>query len=178
MRLWMIGLTGLGQVNLLSGRIRHYQVGFGSATRCTPVNPLGCSTGRLGHAGPTRAVRSAGPRRIWPKADFQLRNSFSFSNLFCKLQSNLNSHQIWISMTSTRTIKYKSTSSHQEKYATAWMQQIIIYLNVYILIELYSFRKPGCYKPTPIKMNLVPKIRMDRKRNLETLHSTLPPFAM
>jgi hypothetical protein len=30
----------------------------------------------------------------------------------------LNSNQIWISMTSTRTIKYKSTSSHQEKYAT------------------------------------------------------------
>jgi hypothetical protein len=31
----------------------------------------------------------------------------------------LNSNQIWISTTSTRTIKYKSTSSHQEKYAMA-----------------------------------------------------------
>jgi hypothetical protein len=30
--------------------------------------------------------------------------------------------------------------------------------------------------PTPLKMNLVPEIRMDRKRNLETLPSTLPPF--
>jgi hypothetical protein len=37
-----------------------------------------------------RARESAGPRR----ADFQLRNYFSFSNLFCKLQINLNSNQI------------------------------------------------------------------------------------
>jgi hypothetical protein len=29
-----------------------------------------------------------------PKADFQLRNSFSFSTLFCKLQINLNLNQI------------------------------------------------------------------------------------
>jgi hypothetical protein len=30
----------------------------------------------------------------------------------------LNSNQIWMSTTATHTIKYKSTSSHQEKYAT------------------------------------------------------------
>jgi hypothetical protein len=107
----MIGLTGLGRVNLLSGRIWRYRVGFGSN-----VNLV---------------VRLAGPHRIRPEADFQLRNYFSFSNLFYKLQINLNSNQVLISTTSTRTIKYKSTSSHQEKYATAWMQQIIIYLNIY-----------------------------------------------
>jgi hypothetical protein len=28
------------------------------------------------------AVRPAGPRRIRPEADLQLRNSFSFSNMF------------------------------------------------------------------------------------------------
>jgi hypothetical protein len=55
---------------------------------------LGYGPGRLGRAGRTRAVRPAGLRRIWPEADFQLRNSFSFSFLFCKLQINLNSNQI------------------------------------------------------------------------------------
>jgi hypothetical protein len=42
--------------------------------------------------GLTRRLRArwpAGPRRIRPEADFQLRNSFSFSNLFYKLQFNL-----------------------------------------------------------------------------------------
>jgi hypothetical protein len=98
MRFRMIGLMGLitgsGRVNLLSGRIRCYQVEFGSATRCAPVNPLGRSAGRLGRVGHVRAVRPARPRRIRPEADFQLRNSFSFLNLFCKLQINLNSNQI------------------------------------------------------------------------------------
>jgi hypothetical protein len=46
--------NGFGRVNLLSGWMRRYQVGFGSATRCAPVNPLGRSTGRLGHAGRAR----------------------------------------------------------------------------------------------------------------------------
>jgi hypothetical protein len=46
-------------------------------------------------AGPRRprARWPAGPRRIQPEADFRLR-FFSFSNLFCKLQINLNSNQI------------------------------------------------------------------------------------
>jgi hypothetical protein len=86
---------GLGQVNLLSGRIRRYRVRFGSATWCVPVNLLGRGTGRLGRAGRAHAVRPAGLRRIQPEANFELRNSFfSFSNLFCKLQINLNSNQI------------------------------------------------------------------------------------
>jgi hypothetical protein len=41
---------GSGQVNLLSGQTQHYQVGFGSATQCAPVNPLGRGAGRLGCA--------------------------------------------------------------------------------------------------------------------------------
>jgi hypothetical protein len=32
--------------------------------------------------------------KIRPKSQFQIRNSFSFSNLFYKLQMNLNSNQI------------------------------------------------------------------------------------
>jgi hypothetical protein len=27
----------------------------------------------------------------------------------------------------------------------------------------------GCDEPAPLKMNLIPEIRMDRKQNLETL---------
>jgi hypothetical protein len=42
--------TGSGGVNLLSGRIWHYRIGFGSATRCAPVSLLGRGTGRLGRA--------------------------------------------------------------------------------------------------------------------------------
>jgi hypothetical protein len=65
-------ITGLGQVNLLSGRIRCYRVGFGSATQCAPVNPLGHSAGRLGRAGRTCAVRPAGPRHgFGPNANFK-----------------------------------------------------------------------------------------------------------
>jgi hypothetical protein len=47
---------------------------------------------------------------------------------------------------------------------------------MYKFIEFYSFRKIGCYKPTPLKMNLVLEIQSDRKRNLETLPSTLILF--
>jgi hypothetical protein len=70
-----IGLTGMitgsGQVNLLSGRIWRYRVGFGSATRCAPSNPLGHGAGRLGHAGRAHAVRQAGPcRGFGPNASF------------------------------------------------------------------------------------------------------------
>jgi hypothetical protein len=85
---------GSGRVNLLSGRIRRYRVGFVSATWCAPVNPLGRGASRLGHAGRAHAVRPAGLHRIRPEADFQLRNSFLFPNLFCKFEINLNSNQI------------------------------------------------------------------------------------
>jgi hypothetical protein len=54
MRFQMIGLTGSGRVNLLSGQIRCYRVEFGFATRCAPMNPLGRGAGRLGRAGQAR----------------------------------------------------------------------------------------------------------------------------
>jgi hypothetical protein len=85
-------VTGSGRVSLLSGRtcltgrvqLRH--VGFAPAIHLAAA-PL---------AGPRRprAQWPARLRRIQPEADFQLRNSFYFSNLFCKLQINLNSNQI------------------------------------------------------------------------------------
>jgi hypothetical protein len=34
-------------------------------------------------------------------------------------------------------------------------------------------KKLGCYKPTPLKMNLIPEIQIDRKRSLETRPLTL-----
>jgi hypothetical protein len=99
MQFQMIGSTGMitgsGRVNLPSCRIRCYRVRFGSATRCVPVNPLGRGDGRLGHAGRTCAVRPAGPRRIRSEADFQLRNSFSFSNQF-EFKSNLNFNDFYL----------------------------------------------------------------------------------
>jgi hypothetical protein len=60
----------------------------------------------------------------WAKLDSsqqdrkKIVNPFSFSNMFYRFQTNLNLNQILISMTSTHTINYKSTSSHKEKYAT------------------------------------------------------------
>jgi hypothetical protein len=47
-------IRGLDRVNLLSGRIWRYRVGFGSVTWCAPMNPLGHGADRLGHAGHAR----------------------------------------------------------------------------------------------------------------------------
>jgi hypothetical protein len=49
---------GSGQVNLLSGQIRRYQVRFGSATRCAPANLLG-HAGRVRGEAVWAAVNSA-----------------------------------------------------------------------------------------------------------------------
>jgi hypothetical protein len=63
---WLNGYdNGFGWVNLLSGQIQHYQVGFGSATRCAPMNLLGHSAGRLG-----RAVDSAQKPNLNKKSFF------------------------------------------------------------------------------------------------------------
>jgi hypothetical protein len=43
-------ITGSAQVYLLSGQIRRYRVGFGSAMRCAPARTLGRSAGWLGRA--------------------------------------------------------------------------------------------------------------------------------
>jgi hypothetical protein len=64
-----------------------------------------------GQAGPTGWISGQEP--------ISNKKFHSFSNLFYKLQFNLNPNQIGISTTSAHTIKYKSTSSHQEKNATA-----------------------------------------------------------
>ncbi len=53
------------------------------------------------------------------------------------------------------------------------MQQSNIYLGIYIIEYYFLLEKSGCYKPTPLKMNLVPEIRTDQKRNLEIQPSTL-----
>jgi hypothetical protein len=68
--------------------------------------------------------RSFGP---WPIEE--MKKAFYFFQIFSKFQTNFNWNQIWILMTSTRTIKYKSTSPPQKKYASAWNTiNIIIYL--------------------------------------------------
>jgi hypothetical protein len=103
-------LNGFGSDSALSGQ-----------TRLTGRIWLRYAGARLWTIGPRR--RPVGPRRpraweeagwaepgIWPKSLRKLENHFPFSKLFYKLQTNL--------MTSTCTIKYKSTSSHHEKYAT------------------------------------------------------------
>jgi hypothetical protein len=71
-------ITGSGRVSLLSGQIRHYQVGLsltGQIQLCYAVRtrePLGRGAGRLGRAGRAGAGRPAGPRRRFsPKAEFK-----------------------------------------------------------------------------------------------------------
>jgi hypothetical protein len=89
-------ITGSGRVNLLSGQIRRYRVEFGSATRCAPVNLLGCNAGRLGRAGSARAVRPARPRHgFGPNVGFEIRFFFLFQIYFInynqfEFKSNLN----------------------------------------------------------------------------------------
>jgi hypothetical protein len=53
------------------------------------------------------------------------------------------------------------------------MQQSNVYLGIYTIEYYFLFEKSRCYKPTPLKMNLVPEIRTDQKRNLEIVLSTL-----
>jgi hypothetical protein len=60
---------------------------------------------------------------------------------------------------------------HQHENAT--IKYLFRFINYRILFLL---EKSGCYKPTPLKMNLVPEIRTDRKRNMEILLSTPLPF--
>jgi hypothetical protein len=44
-------------------------------------------------------------------------------------------------------------------------------------MAFYFLRKTGCYKPSPLKMNLTLEIRTDRKRNLKILPSIIPLIA-
>jgi hypothetical protein len=56
------------------------------------------------------------------------------------------------------------------------MQQSNIYLGIYTIEYYFLLEKSGCYEPTPLKMNLIPEIRTDRKRNMEILLLTLLLF--
>jgi hypothetical protein len=53
------------------------------------------------------------------------------------------------------------------------MQQTIIYLYKQIIPKVLFFPKIRALQTYPLKMNLVPKIQMDQKRNSGTLPSTL-----
>jgi hypothetical protein len=70
----MIGLTGMitgsGRVNLLSGQIQRYRVGFGSATRSTLASPLGRGADRLGRASCARGEACWATPWIRPKHRF------------------------------------------------------------------------------------------------------------
>jgi hypothetical protein len=48
---------------------------------------------------------------------------------------------------------------------------------MHYLGRFYFFQKLGCYKPTPLRMNLAPEIRTDWKRYLKTLPSADLLFA-
>jgi hypothetical protein len=104
---------GKGINAVLNDRLNRFDNGFGSGLDLLrDARPWICwATAPAGWAAPNSA-----------RSQFPIKKFFFFSNLFCKLQINLNSNQIWISTTFTHTINYKSTSSLQEKYATAWMQ--------------------------------------------------------
>jgi hypothetical protein len=83
---------------------------FGSVTPSQLGRPVAC---RATHGGfSSGCFAGYGREEKW--------NGLFIFQSFSKLQTNLNSNQIWISMTSTRTIKYKNTSQHHEKYASAW----------------------------------------------------------
>jgi hypothetical protein len=143
-------IKGSGRVCLLSGQIRRYRVGFPLLHGCTPGRPLGRGVDWLGRAG------YAWEKASWPASGFRpirlgkIENHFSFS-IFYKFQTNLNSNQILISTTSSRTIKYKSTLSHNKICNDMNATNIIIYLRKWFAKIFISLRKSGCYKPTPLK---------------------------
>jgi hypothetical protein len=80
----------------------------------------------LGHAKTEKGrgkewLAGPGSPSSWVSAHYQIgtRKILFFFKPFYNLQTNLNSIQIRISMTSTCSIKYKNTSQHKGKYAWA-----------------------------------------------------------
>jgi hypothetical protein len=71
-------------------------------------------SGKEGLAGPGSTTS-----RVSAHWRIGVRKSFFFSKSFYNLQTNLNSIQIQISVTSIHKIKYKSTSPPKENYASA-----------------------------------------------------------
>jgi hypothetical protein len=88
-----------------------------------PVGWLGRVVGLLGRLGRTRRGRGEQASRADSQVSTQLarvkRKLFLFFKSFYNLQTNLNSIQIRILMTSTHKIKYNNTSPFKEKYASA-----------------------------------------------------------
>jgi hypothetical protein len=70
--------------------------------------------GKEGLAGPGSATS-----RVSAHCRIGVRKSFFFFKSFYNLQTNLNSIQIQILATSIHKIKYKNTSQHKGKYASA-----------------------------------------------------------
>jgi hypothetical protein len=89
-------ITGSGRVSLQSGRIQRYRVGFGYNMRVCARGPLGRGASRPAELRKPRTREEAGwaEPRIRPESLRKLENPFSFSKLFYKLQTNLNSDQI------------------------------------------------------------------------------------
>jgi hypothetical protein len=87
-------ITGLGRVCLLSGRIRRYRIDLPALRGCAPA--VRCAAAPAGWAVlATRGRRrSAGSSRSQPNRLEKIENPVSFSNLFYKFQTNLNSNQI------------------------------------------------------------------------------------
>jgi hypothetical protein len=87
------------------------------------VGWLGRVAGLLGRLGCTRRGRGEQASRADSQVLTQLarvkRKLFLFFKSFYNLQTNLNSIQIRILMTSTHKIKYNNTSPFKEKYASA-----------------------------------------------------------
>jgi hypothetical protein len=75
-------IAGSGWVNLISGRIRCYRVGFHPLHGCVPGRPLGRDVGRLGRAGHTREKAGWATSGFQPIKLGKIENPFSFSILF------------------------------------------------------------------------------------------------
>jgi hypothetical protein len=56
------------------------------------------------------------------------------------------------------------------------MQQTYLFIHINNDVKFYFLMKIKVLQTYPLKMNLILEIRMDRKRNLETLPSTLLLF--
>jgi hypothetical protein len=76
-------ITGSGRVNLLSVQIRCYRVGFGSATWCMPMNPLGRGAGRLDRVGMRVRVEASWAAPNLARSRFPIKKFFFFLFQIC-----------------------------------------------------------------------------------------------
>jgi hypothetical protein len=114
---WVDGVWGTHEngIELSGGRpIAHWSSGRGAGSDVLDRTTGRCRAGA--GAGPTWAShRWERSRPTWASGKefgpwpIKTRKSIFNFQIFSKFQTNLNSNQIWISTTSTHTIKYKST---------------------------------------------------------------------